>query len=286
MKRIQFMVDTSADMPDELIKKYDIAEINFMINFGEESYIAKEEMSNAEFYKRMAEGPIMPKTAQTPFQTMYDAILENAKTCETLIYYTISSKASGQFQTATLISKELMEENPELDIRIVDTQNFSYFITIALEKAIELANEGKSPDDIIRESLEYMNRYDVFFVVDDLSYLQKGGRIKKSTAAIGTMLDIKPVLGVNDGLIESLTTIRGKKKVCRKLIALLDETEGFNPDTTEFVVLHSGIEGGIELRDALTDAYGEDKIRIMHELSALIGTHTGPGVKAVIYRKN
>ncbi len=285
MKRIKFMVDTAADMPEELIEKYDLANVNFIVNFGEESFIAREEISNAEFYKKMCEGKVHPKTAQTPYQTLYDALLAEAKNCETLIYYTLSSKASGQFQTATLISKELMEENPELDIRVVDTGKFSYFTGIAIEKAVELEQAGKSADDIIKESVDYMNRYEVFFVVDDLNFLQKGGRIRKSTAVLGSMLDLKPVLGIRDGLIESITTIRGKKKVCKKLIDLLDETEGFNPDTTEFFILHSGIEGAEELQAVLTEKFGSDKLRATIELGAIIGTHTGPGVKAVVFRK-
>ncbi len=285
MKKIKFMVDTASDMPEELIEKYELASVNFMVNFGEESLIAREEISNEEFYKRMREGGVHPKTAQTPYQTLYDTLLEEAKTCETLIFYTLSSKASGQFQTATLISKELMEENPELDIRVVDTMSFSYFIGIAVEKAIELAEAGCSADEIIEKSIEHMNKYDVFFVVDDLSYLQKGGRIKKTTAVVGTMLDLKPVLGVRDGLIESITTIRGKKKVCRKLIDLLEEAEGFNPEDAEFVILHSGKEGADEVCEILSEKYGEGKIRKVIELGAIIGTHTGPGVKAIVFKR-
>ncbi len=285
MKRIKFMVDTASDMPEELIREYDLAMVNFMVNFGEESLVAREEISNEEFYDRMVNGDVHPKTAQTPYQTLYDAISEEAKKCETLIFYTLSSKGSGQFQTATLISRELMEENPEFDIRVVDTQSFSYFIGIAVEKAVELEKQGLSADEIIEKSLEHMQKYDVFFVVDDLSYLQKGGRIKKTTAVIGAMLDIKPVLSVRDGLIESITTIRGKKKVCKKLIDLLEETEGFNPETTDFYVLHSGIESADEVSEILTERYGEGKLNRVIELGAIIGTHTGPGVKAIVFKK-
>ncbi len=285
MKKIKFMADTASDISEELIEKHNIAFVNFMVTFGEESFVAREEISNEEFYAKIKDGKVHPKTAQTPYQTLYDALLKEAKECETLIYFTLSSKGSGQYQTATLIARELMEENPELDIRVVDTKKFSYFIGIAVEKAIELEAKGLSADEIIEKSLEHMDKYDVFFVVDDLSFLKKGGRIKMATAVVGTMLDIKPVLGLRDGLIESMTTIRGKKKVCKKLIDLMDETEGFNPETTDFYVLHSGIEGAEELKEVLSDRYGEDKIKKTVELGAIIGTHTGLGVKAVIFKK-
>lgn len=285
MKKIGLMVDTSADMPQKYIDKYDIALVNFIVNFGDESFVAGEELSNEEFYKKIKEGTVHPKTAQTPFQTMYDAMLKAAKECETLIFYTLSSKASGQFQTATLVSKELMEEYPELDIRIVDTMAFSHYITATVLYAIELIEAGKSADEIVEETTKYAAKWAACFVVDDLNFLMKGGRITKTSAVLGTMLDIKPALGVKDGMIAPIAKIRGKKKVFSKMIEIIKESEGFVADKAKFMVVHSNPEEVGKFCEALAAEFGEDKIKEVHEIGPVIGTHTGPGVLAAIYYK-
>ncbi|MBS7298531.1 MAG: DegV family protein [Eubacteriales bacterium] len=285
MKKIGLMIDTSADMPQKYIDQYDIAVVNFMVNFGDESFIAHEEISNEEFYKRIREGTVHPQTAQTPYQTLYDTMLKAAKECETLLYYTLSSKASGQFQTATLISRELMEENPELDIRIVDTMAFSHYITATVLYAIELIEAGESADDVVQKSLEYVAKWDACFVVDDLNYLLRGGRINKTTAVVGTMLDIKPALTVRDGMIETIAKIRGKKKVFSKMIDIIKHSEGFVADKTKFMIVHSNPEEIDKFTEAIAAEFGADKIKEVSELGPIIGTHTGPGVLAAIYYK-
>lgn len=285
MKKIGLMIDTSADMPQKYIDQYDITKVNFIVTFGEESFIAHEELSNEEFYKKIKEGAVHPKTAQTPYQTMYDAMLKAAKECETLIYYTLSSKASGQFQTATLIAKELMEENPQLDIRIVDTMAFSHYITATVLYAIELIEAGASADEIVEKTTAYTAKWDACFVVDDLDYLMKGGRITKTTAVVGTMLDIKPALSVRDGMITTIAKIRGRKKVFSKMIDIIKESEGFVADKAKFMIVHSNPEEIDKFVEVLAAEFGEDKICEVCEIGPVIGTHTGPGVLAAIYYK-
>lgn len=285
MKKIGLMVDTSADMPQKYIDKYDIATANFIVSFGEESYIAQEELSNEEFYAKIREGTHHPKTAQTPYQTLHDAIYKAAKECETLIFYTLSAKASGQFQTATLISKELMEENPEFDIRVIDTKAFCGYITAAVLYAVELIESGASADEVVEKTEKYLTKWDACFVVDDLNYLMKGGRINKTTALVGTMLDIKPALSVRDGMIETIAKIRGKKRVFSKMIDIIKESEGFVADKAKFIIVHSNPDEVDKFRDAIAAEFGEDKIIYTCEIGPVIGTHTGPGVLAAIYYK-
>ncbi len=285
MKRIGLMVDTASDMPQEYIDKYDVKTVNFMVTFGDESYIAKEEISNEEFYKKIKETGIHPKTAQTPYQTLYDALLQNAKECETLLFFTLSSKGSGQCQTATLIAKELMEENPELDIRVIDTMAYSQYITAGVVYAAELIEQGLSADEIVEKSVEYIRKWDACFVVDDLNYLMKGGRINRATAVVGSMLDIKPALSVRDGIIDTIAKIRGKKKVFKKMIEIIEESEGFVAEKTKIAIVHTDEEAAKEFAKVIADAFGEDKIWMIEEIGPVIGAHTGPGCVAALYYK-
>jgi len=142
MKKIGILIDTSSDMPQEYIDKYDLRMVNFMVTFGDESFVAREEISEKEFFEKVHNSGIHPKTAQTPFQTLYDAMKENAKDFETLIFFTLSSKGSGQYQSGVLAAKQIMEENPELNIKVVDTMNFSLFITVGVLHAVKLIEEG------------------------------------------------------------------------------------------------------------------------------------------------
>ena len=121
-------------------------------------------------------------------------------------------------------------------------------------------------------------------MVDTLEYLEKGGRINKTSAWIGTLLDIKPVLTVENGLMESVEKLRGKKKIYKKFLELVRDTEEFKEENPEFVVVHSDIEKGKELEEAIKEEFGIDEICYMSEFGPIIGTHIGPGAVAVMFR--
>lgn len=286
MKKIKIIVDTGADMPAELLEKYDIGLIDFMVTFGDESFVAGKEMTNAQFYDRIRETGVHPKTAQTPYQAMYDTLLAESKKCETLIYFTLSAKASGQNHTSQLVVKEITQEHPGADIRIVDTQSFSMYIASAAVYAAQLAEQGKTADEIIGAASAYMSGFGVYLVVDDLNYLQKGGRITKTSAIVGSLLDIKPVMTIKDGLIEPTAKLRGKKKICRKLIEMIKETPSFRSENPQFMVVHSNAAYGSEMTAALEEEFGEGVIYMTAEFGPIIGTHTGPGALAVLYSAN
>ena len=282
MADIKIVVDTSADMPEELREKYDIGLISFMSVFGEESYVAGVELSNEEFYKKLTESDKIPTTAQTPFGDMYDSLLELAKAHKTVIYFTISSKASGQFQTANLVREEIMEEYPEADIRLVDTKTFSLYIASAAVLAAELVKEGKNADEIIEKCKQHMDSWKCFLLVDTLKYLEKGGRINKATAIVGTMLDIKPILTVEDGLVGSMDKLRGKKKLIDKLIEKIEEDSDFDSENPKFMVVQSDDEKGQSVLEKLKEKFGDDCIDMYSEFGPIVGTHVGPGAFGII----
>ena len=151
MGNIKIFVDTAADIKEDVAKEKGIGIIRFLSVFGEETYVTGTELSNEEFYKKLEEFGDIPKTAQTPYADLLDTLSEAAKEYDTVIYFSISSKASGQFNTANMIVNEIKEENPDADVRIVDTQSFSAFIARGALVAADLAAEGKSVDEFFRE---------------------------------------------------------------------------------------------------------------------------------------
>lgn len=284
MAKIKIFVDTSADMPESLAAEKNIGILRFMSIFGDEAYVTGTELSNSAFYKKLEEFGDIPKTSQTPYADMYDALLEASRENDTVIYFTISSKGSGQYNTARMAAEEIKESaNPGADIRIVDTMSFSAYISMSALYAWDLAEKGENPDDIIKKTLEYIKTWEVYILVDSLKYLEKGGRITKTSAIVGTLLDIKPVLTIRNGLIEPLEKIRGKKKVFKKLMDLIKENPDFDSDRNEFLIVQSNEEYAETVRGLIGEEFGTKPL-MEFEFGPVVGTHIGPGTLAVLFR--
>lgn len=284
MSKIKIFVDTGADMPEALRREYDIDVINFLSVFGETSYVAGEELSNAEFYEKLAASEKLPTTSQTPPAVMYDTLLNAAKENDAVVYLTLSSKASGQFGNAKMNAEMIMEENPELDIRIVDSMSFSVYISEAAIALRKLLNDGMNLDEAIQEALKVTKAYEAYLLVDTLKYLEKGGRITKTASIVGELLDIKPVLTVREGLIEPLDKIRGKKKIYNKVIDLIRENPKYDEDACEFIIVDSCAEYGDKASEAIMDEFENAKIIRRYEFGPIVGTHTGSGAVGILAR--
>lgn len=285
MKNIKIFVDTAADMPEALRNEYGIDIINFMSVFGDKSYVAGEELSNDEFYKKLEESEKIPTTSQTPPAVMYEKLSSAAKEADSVIYLTISSKASGQYGNAKMNADIVMEENPGADIRIVDSMNFSIYISEAAIRLRTLLNDGVDIDEAIPKALEVNDEYEAYLLVDTLKYLEKGGRIAKTAAIVGGLLDIKPVLSIRNGLIEPIEKLRGKKKLQQKLVELMRENPDFDENSKEFFVVDSDKENGDKLAEVLCEEFDIPDVKRRYSFGPIVGTHTGSGAFAVVFKK-
>lgn len=285
MKKVKIFVDTGADMSEQLRKEYDIDIINYLCVFDETTYVAGEELSNAEFYERLEASEKLPTTSQTPPAVVYETLLTAAKENDSVVYLTLSSKASGQYGNAKMNAEIIKEENPGTDIRIVDSMSFSVYISEVAIRLRALLNEGAELDAAIEDALKVTDRYETYLLVDTLKYLEKGGRITKTAAIVGGLLDIKPVLTIRNGLIEPLEKIRGKKKIFNKLIDLIRENPEFDNEAKEFFVIDSSREYGDKLEEMLKEEFDIDCIARRYEFGPIVGTHTGGGAVAVLFKK-
>ena len=285
MEDIKIIVDTGSDIPPEIAEKYDIGILRFLTLFGEESYVQGIDITNEEFYDKLEAFDGFPTSSQTPYGDMYDFLKKEAEEHDHVIYFALSSAASGQFQTATIISRELMEENPELDIRVVDTMKYSLYIAHTAVRAVEMVRAGKNVDEIVEDCSHFVLTWRAHLLVDTLKYLEKGGRLSKTAAFVGSLLDIKPVLGIEGGLVVSSDKLRGKKKLSDKLIAKIEEDETFMEcDKKEFLVVQSDDKKGKEVCEKLRERYGDDCVKMYGEFGPLIGTHVGRGAYAILCR--
>ena len=284
MADIKIIVDSGSDIPQEIADKYDIGIISFLSLFGEEQYVQRVDITNEEFFDKLESFKGFPTTSQTPYGDMYDFFSRQCSENKSVIYFALSSAASGQYQTANLVKNEILEENPEADFHIVDTQTFSLYIARTAVHAAQMAQDGKNAQEIITECENYIKTWRAYLLVDTLKYLEKGGRLSKAAAFVGTMLDIKPILTIEHGLVESMDKLRGKKKLLDKLIEKIQDDPDFDADNPKFLVVQSDAEKGEETLEKLRDEFGEDCIEMYGEFGPLIGTHVGRGAIAIIPR--
>ena len=284
MADIKIIVDSGSDIPQEIADKYDIGIISFLSLFGEEQYVQRVDITNEEFFDKLESFDGFPTTSQTPYGDMYDFFSRQCSENKSVIYFALSSAASGQYQTANLVKNEILEENPDADFHIVDTQTFSLYIARTAVHAAQMAQDGKNAQEIITECENYIKTWRAYLLVDTLKYLEKGGRLSKAAAFVGTMLDIKPILTIEHGLVESMDKLRGKKKLLDKLIEKIQDDPDFDADNPKFLVVQSDAEKGEETLEKLRDEFGEDCIEMYGKFGPLIGTHVGRGAIAIIPR--
>ena len=284
MADIKIIVDSGSDIPQDIADKYNIGVISFLSIFGTEQYVQRTEITNEQFFDKLEEYDGIPTTSQTPFGDMLDYFKQPCEEHESVIYFALSSAASGQYQTANLVKSEIEEENPNADFHIVDSQKFSLYIAQTAVHAAQMAKDGKSVDEIITECEKYIKTWRCYLLVDTLKYLEKGGRLSKAAAFVGTMLDIKPILTIEHGLVESLDKLRGKKKLLDKLIAKIQDDSDFDAENPKFLIVQSDEDKGQEVCEKLRDEYGEDCIEMYGEFGPLIGTHVGRGAIAILVK--
>lgn len=284
MSKVKIFVDTGADMPEALRKEYDIDTIHYNVVFGETSYVAGVELTNDEFYEKLLKSEKLPTTSQTSPAEIYDAFSLAAKEYDAIVYFTLSSKASGQYNNARMNAEMVMEENPNVIIKVVDTMAFSIYISEAAIRLRELLNDGAELDEAIEKSLDFIKNHEAYIIVDTLKFLEKGGRINKTTAIVGGLLDIKPVLTIKGGLVEPYEKIRGKKKIYTKLLDIVRENPKFDDEAKEFYVIDSCTEYGEKLEETIKEEFEIDSIKRRYEFGPIVGTHTGNGAVAVLFK--
>ena len=284
MSDIKIVVDSGSDIPQEIADKYDIGIISFLSLFGEEQFVQRVDITNQEFFERLESFEGFPTTSQTPYGDMYDYFAKQCAEHESVIYFALSSAASGQYQTANLVKNEILEENPDADFHIVDSYKFSLYIAQTAVHAAQMARDGKSVEEIITECEKYIKTWRGYLLVDTLKYLEKGGRLSAAAAFVGTMLDIKPVLTIENGLVENMDKLRGKKKLLDKLIGKVSDDPDFDAENPKFLIVQSDDDKGREACKKLREEYGGDCIEMYGEFGPLIGTHVGKGAIAIIPR--
>lgn len=273
---VKILTDTTAGFSLADAQKLGVYLVPQIVNFGEDSYRDDTELDTATFLQKLRAADELPKTAAPP-PALYDPIFaEAAQTGETVICLHPSAKLSGTVRSATVAA----QNHPDADVRIVDTQTIAGTLATLVLLAAQWAQDGISADIILDGIEDIIAHQRIYFLVDTLEYLQKGGRIGGARALLGKMLSIKPILTMIDGQIEPLEQARTKKRAIARLASLVQEQAEREGDPRICVMHADALEDAQLLMAELQSGFGIRNIPL-YELPPAIVVHAGPGALAV-----
>lgn len=278
MSKIAIVTDSSPYIPDHIIKENNIHVVPLVVIWGEEIFHDGVDISPVEFYERLKTDKVLPSTSQptvADFEVVFRSLHQEGYEILAIL---ISEALSGTVSSATQAKKLL----PEATIEIVNSKTLAMALGFHVLAAAKAANKGASLAECKRLAEDAQDRSGVIFVVDTLEFLHRGGRLGAASRYLGSLLSVKPILAIEDGLIVSIDKVRTQKKALERIVDLIEErTKGHkdirlatlhanNPDTAQFI-----------LDEASSRLSPVEKV--FSEISPAIGTHAGPGAVGLAY---
>jgi len=273
---VKIVADTTSGLPREMLKTLGIPLIPQIVCFGEDSYRDDTELDTAAFLAKLKASKELPKTA-APAPALYNPIYAEAKQHgESVIVIAPSAKVSGTVRAAIVAAQDF----PGLAVRVVDSQTIAGNLASLVLMADEWAKSGLDMDDIVRRLNDWITRGRIYFLVNTLEYLQKGGRIGGAKALMGEILQIKPILCVKEGQVEPFEQQRTKKRAVARLLEIVEEQCPKGPEAHLCVMQADAMEEAEGLASDLRSRMQLTSIPI-YELPPAIVVHGGPGVLAI-----
>ncbi|NLK21653.1 MAG: DegV family protein [Epulopiscium sp.] len=278
---ITIITDSAADLSKEIIDRYNIHVVPLCVYLNNEELFDGESLKSDKLYKDMREGAVY-KTGQVPPENFKKVFTDYAKKNRNCIYIAFSSGLSGTYQASEIAKEEVLEEYPNFNIDIIDTKCASLGFGLIVYKAVKLLEQGKSQEEIVRAIKFYSDHMEHVFTVDNLEYLLRGGRVSRTSAFIGGILNIKPILNVEDGKLVPLEKVRGRKKALKRLVEIAQE-RGINLAEQTIAISHGDALADAEtVRDMMIETLG-CKDFIITTIGCVVGAHAGPGTVALFF---
>ena len=275
---LKIVLDSTSDLVPELLGKFEIVPLT--VNFGEEEFIDGVTITREEFYAKLIESDVIPTTSQASpeaFEKVFKKVVENG---DEVLCITVASKLSGTYQSACIAAEEFPGK-----VRVIDSKSVAIGSAILAEFALSLLEKGVSAEEIEKELIKKREDIIIVALIDTLEYLKKGGRLSKTAAFAGSLLNIKPVVSVEDGEINVLGKARGSKQGSNFLIKEIEKAGGVD-FSMPLLLGYTGHD------PYMLEKYKEDsrfiwegKVENLREtcIGSVIGTHVGPGAIAVAF---
>ena len=276
--------DSSCDVGSKILNDWGVKYecLTFKFDDSDKEYTS-DEMSCEEFYDRMRKGGIA-KTSAVNMQTFYDSFKKELDEGKDVLYIGMSTGLSNTANAASIAADELKGEYPDRKIITIDTLTTTAAQAMLIDHVCGMKKEGKSIEEAADYVYSNMQKACVWFIVDDLIYLKRGGRISATAAFAGGVLQLKPVMHVtNEGKIENMQKVRGRSQSIKALEKVF--AQNAIDKSTYFICHGSCLEDAKALEDLIYQAHGY-KAKYITEMSPVIGAHAGPGVVVLSFMAN
>ena len=284
MREYVITTDNTADLPYSYYKQHDIEYMYLTYQMEGETYGKQDEMEFKDFYERMRKGS-MPTTSQVNSEEAKEVLRPLLIQGKDILHLAFSSGLSGSYNSVRMAAEELREEFPERKIVVIDSLCASLGEGLFVDKAVEMKEEGKSLEENAAWLEEHKLNFCHVFTVDNLFHLHRGGRVSKVAAVVGTMINLKPLLHVdNEGHLIPLKNVRGRRKSLSGLVTMMEERIGdWKDKNTKIFISHGDCQEDAEYVARLVrEKFGYETF-LINTIGATIGAHAGPGTVALFF---
>jgi DegV family protein with EDD domain len=278
---LTIITDSGADLPLNYYKENGIVLLPLRVELDGKDYDDHIEIKPETIFQAIRDGKL-PKTSQIPPDRFEKVFTEMARNKQDGIYIAFSSQLSGTYATSVMILNQVKEEYPDFNLTIIDSKCASLGQGMVVMEAVRLLNEGVPKEQLVEKLQFYASHMEHLFTVNDLDYLAKGGRVSKASAFLGGLLNIKPLLNVEDGKLVPFEKLRGKKKLFARMIELMKQ-RGDSLGQQVIGISHADALDAAEEIKLMIEKECKPKEIIISEIGAVIGAHTGPGTIAVFF---
>jgi DegV family protein with EDD domain len=273
---VRLVTDSAADLDAELARELGVRVVPLTIRFGSDEFVDRQDLTPAEFYARCAASPVLPETAAPSpgaFETAFRALFDEG--ADTVVCVNLSSGLSATMSSAQNAARSLEGR----DVRVLDSRSVTWGLGSQVVTAARAANDGATADEVVRLVEDMVPRTHVYGSLDTLENLKKGGRIGNAQALLGTLLSIKPLVAIEDGVVEEAGKARTRSKALKGLI---DKVAAAGT-VENLAVMHGQAPDLDEFLDQLAVIHPRDAIHV-GDIGATIGVHAGPRVMGVTFQ--
>lgn len=277
---IKILTDSGCDLPRDLLEQHDIEVVPLLVVLDGKEYVDGAEIGPDDVYKAIRQGKV-PRTNQATTEAFMAAFGKYARQGRSCLYIGFSAKMSGTFQAGALVANQLASQHPDWQVEMIDSQGGSLAQGLLVLNAAKMAEVGRPLAEIAAEISRQSGHMEHIFTVDDLNYLHRGGRLGRTSAMLGSLLNIKPILHVREGLMEPIEKVRGKNKAIRRVAEIM--AERCSRVKQVIGISHADDpEAADKLRSLVEEQLGFKEF-VVNIVGSVLGCHIGLGGVAVFF---
>jgi DegV family protein with EDD domain len=278
---VRILTDSGCDLPLHYLEENHVTLFPLKVLLNNQEYEDLLTIESKTIFNAIRSGQV-PKTSQVSPALFEESFTDMALHNEDGIYIAFSSQLSGTYQTAVMMYEQVKEKYPDFNLTIIDSKCASLGCGLIVREAVRLSNDGAAHEEIVKRAHFLSSHMEHLFTVEDLDYLAKGGRVSKASAFLGGLLNIKPLLNVEDGKLVPIEKIRGKKKLMNRIIEVMKE-RGVRFEEQTVGISHADVETtALEMKQLIQTELHAKEVTIT-EIGGVIGSHTGPGTIAIFF---